>query len=580
MHASVLLALELMPAELDSALNLLKSAEKLQYLKNGIARADFFNAYGVYYWYSGEYEEAIEAFSNTVEMNERPAILPKIAKAANNMGCLYSKLGKAEMAKKYLAKSLEIDTYLGNDYGATKTMYDLGILFMRLDQYDLALQYLMEVANYQEAENDLTRLAYTLISLGNVYLHIGNPEKAVENYLRAASLSESQGYTANLITAYNNLTAIYCDSAVNFDKALYYANKGLELANQEKDYNNLLSFNANIGEAYSSINLPDSALHFYTIAKGYIDNVHSPIIHAELFVGIGNVYARNKKYDSARHYLQKAIKISKEIQSLSCESDAYLKLSEIDSAQGNSGLALSHYRRGIALRDSIWNRESKSRISELEIKYESDKQKLLINNLEQENKFIKYVNIWVIASIVLFVFAAVILLAFLRKRNIINEQKLIIQKQENAQFQSKLEANKQELTGKALTIVKLEEVIKQFRAELCLLMPQVNDGSARKIKEALSTIDSNAKGQHMWKEFESRFNELNDGFINKLTTLHPSLSPAEIRLCAMLRMQLSSKEIAELSNRSPRTVEYTRTNIRKKMGLNPGDNLTKHLLSI
>lgn len=579
-HASVLLAVELLPVESDSAQSLLKSAEILRFSKKDVHKADFYNASGIYYWYEGDFETSIGYFLKTSEMAEKPMIMPHIAKATNNLGCLYSRLGKMDKAKENLERSLQIDSDLGNESGVSKTRYDLGVFHMRQDQYAIALNYLLQAASYQEMINDEARLTYTLIALGNIYLHTGNSEKAIQNYLRVVSLSESHEATDNQITAYNNLSAIFCTSPMDFEHAMYYANKGLVLATQKDDYRNMLALYANIGEAYLSINLPDSALYFFSKARTLTDKVALPIMHAGLYIKLGNVFAMLEDYDSARQYLDKAISISREIESLSFQSDACLKLSEIDSAQGNPGLALSNYRRGIALRDSVWSMENRTRIAELEIQYESAKKEMLINKLEQENRFIRLINIAGIIVVLLFVLVAVILIAYLRKRYIINEQKLIIHKQEHEQILSKLEANKQELTGKALTIVKLEEVIKQFRAELYLLIPQVNEGSARKIKEALNIIDNNGKSQNLWKEFESRFNELNDGFINKLTTLYPGLSPAEIRLCAMLRMQLSSKEIAELSNRSPRTIEYTRTNVRKKMGLNPGDNLTNHLLAI
>jgi DNA-binding CsgD family transcriptional regulator len=51
-------------------------------------------------------------------------------------------------------------------------------------------------------------------------------------------------------------------------------------------------------------------------------------------------------------------------------------------------------------------------------------------------------------------------------------------------------------------------------------------------------------------------------------------------MCALLRLQLSTKDLAELTQRSPRTIEYTRTNIRRKMGLSSTDNLLTKLWSI
>ncbi len=107
------------------------------------------------------------------------------------------------------------------------------------------------------------------------------------------------------------------------------------------------------------------------------------------------------------------------------------------------------------------------------------------------------------------------------------------------------------------------------------------DGDISKsLQSVLHLLKSEDNGKLLWKEFETRFNELNEGFISRLTERYPSLSPAEIRLCALLRLQMSTKEIAEMLNRSPRTIEYTRNSVRKKMDLQTGDNLVHYLLKI
>ncbi|NCC74436.1 MAG: hypothetical protein EOM06_13725 [Sphingobacteriia bacterium] len=102
----------------------------------------------------------------------------------------------------------------------------------------------------------------------------------------------------------------------------------------------------------------------------------------------------------------------------------------------------------------------------------------------------------------------------------------------------------------------------------------------KELGKMLRLLNTNDKTQDMWKEFETRFDELNDGFTGKLVALHPDLTPAEIRMCAMLRLQLTSKEISELTNRSTRTIETIRSNIRKKMCLNSCNNLTAYILGI
>ena len=67
--------------------------------------------------------------------------------------------------------------------------------------------------------------------------------------------------------------------------------------------------------------------------------------------------------------------------------------------------------------------------------------------------------------------------------------------------------------------------------------------------------------------------------LNKLLLRkYPNLSLTELKLCALLVLNISSKEIGELTSRSVRTIELTRYNIRKKMNLSTDENLVKHLI--
>ncbi|MFM7984544.1 MAG: helix-turn-helix transcriptional regulator, partial [Candidatus Fonsibacter sp.] len=80
-------------------------------------------------------------------------------------------------------------------------------------------------------------------------------------------------------------------------------------------------------------------------------------------------------------------------------------------------------------------------------------------------------------------------------------------------------------------------------------------------------------------DFDIRLTSNNEDFFSLLLNKYPDLSPVELKLCAYLRLNPSTKDLALITNRSLRTIESTRTNIRKKMNLTPQENLVTHLLS-
>lgn len=587
LHAGVLIAQQLMRTNRDSSFKLLQRAAPLAHTRGGkvglsdlIRQVDYYNTWGSYYWHEGCSESAIDYYRLVTELPQLEKIKPSISLAANNIGTLYSRLGLSDSARKYLHLALDIDTQLGYKRGMTKTMYDLGRFHFRQDQHELALKYLLKAADYQTLEKDTFRLIHSLTLLGNVYRQIDSIPKAVEYHYKSLILSIALNEPKRIVTAYNNLTSVFCGQPGNLEKTIHYAVKGLRIASELDFYNDLLTLNSNIGTAYLINGEPHKALDYFNEAYDYRHKATRVASICALYVNLGEIHMTLGDYVAAVQYLQKAVEIAQNIHSLRLQSRALLFLSEIDHQLGNADGELENYKQGIAIRDSIWNREHKSRIAELQIIHETEKkthQIIELTRKEEVNRLRWHLGV-VSGLIITLAFISTILFLF-KQRKIISQQ-LIIHRQELEKTQIALNANKQELTGKAFSLSKSNEIINQLKMEVRQMISGRAANNPDELRKVLRLLDSNDKNQYLWKEFENRFNELNDGFISKLVSIHPDLTPAEIRMCAMLRLQLTSKEISDITNRSTRTIETIRSNIRKKMKLESSSNLTTYLLQI
>ena len=96
-------------------------------------------------------------------------------------------------------------------------------------------------------------------------------------------------------------------------------------------------------------------------------------------------------------------------------------------------------------------------------------------------------------------------------------------------------------------------------------------------KKIIKKIDTSISHNDEWKVFEYNFNQVHEEFFNKLKTKHPKLTVKDLRLCAYIKMNLSTKEIAPLLNISIRGVETQRYRLRTKLGLDSEQSLTEYL---
>ena len=144
----------------------------------------------------------------------------------------------------------------------------------------------------------------------------------------------------------------------------------------------------------------------------------------------------------------------------------------------------------------------------------------------------------------------------------------------NSNLQESVESKNRELAAATMATIKNNKFLQQIIDDLKSLK------SINEINSVLITIKRNLDKGDDWKFFEDAFNNTDQNFFKNLKKLHPNLTRNDLKLCAYLRINLSTKEIAPLFGISVRSVEIKRYRLRKKMNLNHGTTLTDHIVSI
>ncbi|MBC7654247.1 MAG: transcriptional regulator [Oligoflexus sp.] len=167
----------------------------------------------------------------------------------------------------------------------------------------------------------------------------------------------------------------------------------------------------------------------------------------------------------------------------------------------------------------------------------------------------------------------------LRQETVVNEQKLIQLK--NEKLQVELESKGREVTNSAMNIVYKNELLQKIKEEIDHLKDKegkkLTDEQLRKLQKI---IDESMSDERDWNLFETSFNETHENFFKKLKVAHPDLVPNDLKLCAYLRLNMSSKEMASLLNISLRGMEIRRYRLRKKLNLPHDKNLVEFLMEL
>lgn len=153
-----------------------------------------------------------------------------------------------------------------------------------------------------------------------------------------------------------------------------------------------------------------------------------------------------------------------------------------------------------------------------------------------------------------------------------NEQERM--KFKNQKLKQDIESKSRELAASTMSLIKKNEFLSSIKNKLR------KEEDKRSIKDIIKVIDNNLNSTDDWKLFEEAFNNADKGFLKKVKKRHQGLTPNDLRLCAYLRLNLSSKEIAPLLNISPRSVEVKRYRLRKKMNLEHETSLANYIINL
>jgi CheY-like chemotaxis protein len=142
-----------------------------------------------------------------------------------------------------------------------------------------------------------------------------------------------------------------------------------------------------------------------------------------------------------------------------------------------------------------------------------------------------------------------------------------------------LEGKKRELVSSALRLIHISELNNNLISGFLQIEQQLDQEGKKIVKELVSSFNT-ASNAGVWQDFESRFENVYESFYQRLQEQFPDLTPGDKKLCALLRLNISSKDIAAITSQNPQSVDMARYRLRKKLNLSPEDNLVDFLLKI
>ena len=145
-------------------------------------------------------------------------------------------------------------------------------------------------------------------------------------------------------------------------------------------------------------------------------------------------------------------------------------------------------------------------------------------------------------------------------------------------LQKEIEYKNQALTSSALQIIQKNDMLKKVQSSIDSLPMHTNGTQRDKIDRLQQEINYSFNLDKDWDDFRLIFGQVHQDFFSRLQTNYPEISPAEIKLCALLKLNFSSKQMADILGISSESVKTARSRLRKKLNLSRETNLVDFMM--
>ncbi|MCK5846385.1 MAG: hypothetical protein KAG84_03030 [Bacteroidales bacterium] len=441
------------------------------------------------------------------------------------------------------------------------TYTSIADLYYDKDLLDISLKYYTKGYNLFDNNNSSNEKHNLENDIAIIYAKLKKTDQAFYFFQQVYLNKKSNNDTLGVAKLYNNLGLLFFET--NIDSSIYYFKKSLDLVYLIDNKKLSIYVFTNIAKCYSILGNTARTDFYSKKALAIIDDVPQGV-KAWVYKTVSEEFFQRNKIDSCIYYANK----SKDILKSNKYTFSYLGLNMI---LYKAYLEKEDYKKASMyfviydqIRDSL-NIEQKA-VNAEKIKLEQEFIiKDQIRNLEESKRRNK--NLIISFGLILSLLVLIILLSRnksrLQKSKL--ERKLIEAKRD--ELNQDLESKKGILIAKAMKEIHRTEFIQDILIDLKEIKLKAVKKETQQAIEIIQKRLEKGSSNNMWEEFELSLEQVHERFFSNLSEKHPALTSKDKRLCALLVLNLTSKEIAQITGQDFKTVENARTRLRKKLNL-------------
>jgi two-component sensor histidine kinase len=340
---------------------------------------------GLYYLYQRSDSLALKSFDEQMNFLAELNDSATMAMCYNNIGLVHYNRSEYENCIQYYQKSLAIERALNDQNTVAESLLNIGIVYGEQGDYEKAFANLLQAVPIFEKKKSFKRLASCYNSIANLHLKLDESDEALSYHFQSLKLSQKNKYKKGIAMSFTNIGETYKEQG-KYDSALVYLNRSLILKNEIGDKALIASSLDLLGEVYFLQKDFIQAENFYLQSMQLKQEVVDPKGKATTMNKLGALYIQWQKYDLAIKNLDEARKIATTSGAKKILLDNYEITITALRAKGADKEALHYYDLYTELNESILGEQKTKAISELQVKYDTEKKEQRIIFLAEQAK--------------------------------------------------------------------------------------------------------------------------------------------------------------------------------------------------
>ncbi|MDX2247398.1 MAG: tetratricopeptide repeat protein [Bacteroidia bacterium] len=464
----------------------------------------------------------------------------------------------------------------------------LGKIFYEQGAYYQALEHQLTAHEILAKTGDPLRLAKSLNDLGWTCYYIKQADRALMYYNEALAIYRQVNNPREAARTLGHIGHIF-EKKQQYEEALTYQNEAFAVYQQLNDTLGMAEILENIGSVYEDQSQYEAAFDCFFQATQL--NEFSPNPHALIsnYNNLGDIYQKTGRFKKSLEYTRKALELAKKQQDKYQISSALRDMSETLHLLGDDVQAYQVLDEGRKLYEEIYSEEMATRIALMQTLFETERMAAKIQALEKDQKINRIIRTTTFLGLLLVLLLGVLIihsqrLRFQKNKEIYEAQQRLFQAEiqnrelNEKNLQHELEAKSKSLTTHALHIIQKNRILEQLKAGINDVLKSKKTATIKEQLKALTDlVNYSFNRDEEWQDFRQMFEQVHLSFFQKLQTDFPDLSPADLRLCALIRLNMNSEDIATVLGISTNSLRISRYRLKKKLGLEASDSLTQFI---